>query len=82
MRRYRAWVQVASERSVFRRALVSCVVVGVFLTLVNHGAELLRGNLSVGLIAQIAITLLVPFVVSITSSVGAVRDHEPGDGDS
>jgi hypothetical protein len=79
MRRYRSWIRVASERAVLRRALVSCVAVGIFLTVVNHGSELLRGNMSLGLVAQIVITLLVPFVVSITSSVGAVADRELGD---
>ncbi len=74
--RARAWIRAASERSVLRRALVSCVLVGVVLTVVNHGPQLARGELSAGLLAQVALTLLVPFVVSIVSSVAAVRERD------
>lgn len=75
MERIRAWIRVASDRSVLRRALVSCLVVGVVLTIVNHGPQLLRGELTAARAVQIAITLLVPFIVSITSSVAALRGH-------
>ena len=72
----RHWLYVASERSVLRRALVSCVLVGVLLTAVNHGPQLARGELDAGLAAQVGLTLLVPFVVSVVSSVAAIRDRD------
>jgi len=64
---------VATERSVLRRALVSCVLVGVLLTAVNHGPELARGEIDPLLVVQVALTLLIPLVVSIVSSVAAIR---------
>ena len=72
----RHWLYVASERSVLRRALVSCVLVGVLLTAVNHGPQLARGEMDAGLAAQVGLTLLVPFVVSVVSSVAAIRDRD------
>lgn len=72
----RAWLRAASEGSVLRRALASCVLVGVALTVINHGSQLIRGELNAGLAAQIGLTLLVPFLVSLFSSVAASRDLE------
>jgi hypothetical protein len=72
----RSWLRAAGERSVLRRAVVSAVVVGVLLTLVNHGPQLAHGEASAGLIAQVALTVMVPFLVSCASSVAAVRELE------
>jgi hypothetical protein len=72
----RDWLYAASERSVLRRALISCVLVGVLLTAVNHGPQLARGELDAGLAAQVGLTMLVPFVVSVVSSVAAIRDRD------
>lgn len=70
-----AWLRFASQRSVLRRAFVTCLFVGVLLTVVNHGPELVRAQFSPGLVAQIALTLLIPFAVSVVSSVGAIQEH-------
>jgi len=72
----RAWLDAASERSVIRRALASSAIVGVFLTAVNHGPQLARGELDAGLAAQVGLTLLVPFVVSVVSSAAAIRNRD------
>ena len=72
----RDWVHAASERSVLRRATISCILVGVLLTAVNHGPQLARGELDAGLAAQVGLTMLVPFVVSVVSSVAAIRDRD------
>ena len=61
-------------RSVLRRALISAVVVGVALTAINHGPELVRGEIDAGLIARVALTFVVPFIVSLVSSASALRD--------
>lgn len=45
----------------------------MLLTIVNHGPELASGELTAGLAAQILLTLLVPFLVSLVSSVAAIR---------
>ena len=72
----RAWWHAASEPSVVRRALASSVIVGGFLTAVNHGPQLARGELDAGLATQVGLTLLVPFVVSVVSSVAAIRHRD------
>jgi hypothetical protein len=48
----------------------------VLLTAVNHGAELARGQLDVSLAVRIGVTFVVPFLVSVASSVAATRDQE------
>lgn len=61
-------------RAVLRRAFVSALIVGAALTLINHGMELADGALDGGLAARIALTFVVPFVVSVVSSATAIRD--------
>lgn len=59
---------------VVRRALRTAVLVGLVLTAINHGPALWRGDVTAGRLAQIALTFVVPYVVSSTSSVAARRD--------
>lgn len=61
-------------RSVVRRALVSALVVGAALTAINHGPELLRGDVDAGMTVRVALTFVVPFVVSLVASATAIRD--------
>lgn len=67
------WLDIATERSVVRRALRTAAIVGVVLVAINHGDALLRGDVSVGRVFQIVLTVLVPYCVSTCSSVGALR---------
>ena len=64
---------IARERTVVSRALVAALVVGTILTVVNHGGEILREGALPGLVPQIGLTLLVPYVVSTVSSVLATE---------
>lgn len=68
-----SWLHLAFQRSVVRRALLYAVVVGSVLIGINHGDAILRGDLSRDRLLRIALTVLVPYLVSTSSSVGAIR---------
>ena len=67
------WFHLASSGSVVRRALAYAVVVGAILIGINHGDALVRGDLVAGRVIRMALTSLVPYLVSTFSSVGAIR---------
>jgi len=47
--------------------------VGSVLVSINHGDAILRGDVGRGRLLRIALTVLVPYLVSTSSSVAAVR---------
>jgi hypothetical protein len=67
------WLRIALEPSVVKRALRTMLVVGAILIAINHGDALLSGQLDAERVFKIALTLLVPYGVSTTSSVAALR---------
>lgn len=69
------WLDLATRRSVTRRALVMALVVGTALVAINHGDALLRGDVSLGRAFRIFLTAIVPYCVSTYSSVGALRER-------
>lgn len=73
----RDWFQIASSPPVLRRSLLTCGVVGVILTAVNHGGGLLDGGLDADHVLPIVFTFLVPFVVATISSTTALRRSRP-----
>jgi hypothetical protein len=77
----REWLRLASSPSVVRRALGYAVVVGAILIGINHGDALLRADIDAGRIVRMALTTLVPYLVSTFSSVGAIRAARPGGAD-
>jgi hypothetical protein len=78
MNSMRAWFRMALSPPIFRRALATSAVVGVILTLANHGAEVLGGRLRPDHAWPIVFTFIVPFLVATISSVAAVRRPDPG----
>jgi hypothetical protein len=68
------WLRIAAEASVRRRALRT-VVVGSTLITINHGDAILHGDFSGARLLKMALTLVVPYLVSTFSSVGAIREH-------
>lgn len=66
--------RLARQRSVVRRALKIAAVVGCVLIAINHGDALLNGEFSRRRFVQMALTFVVPYVVSTVSSVAALRD--------
>ncbi|MBL9032507.1 MAG: nitrate/nitrite transporter NrtS [Phycisphaerae bacterium] len=69
------WFDVATRRSVVRRALTYAVVVGAVLITINHGSAILAGDVDLARALRMALTALVPYVVSTLSSVGAIRSR-------
>ena len=75
-----SWWTLASSPPVVKRASVMAGVVGVILIAINHGPALLGGDVSVGRVLQMGLTVLVPYTVSTVSSVLAMRDGAGGRG--
>lgn len=67
------WLQTALSPTVLRRALVTSLLVGTVLMLINHGDALLAGSVDGARLFRIGLTYLVPYLVSTTSSVAALR---------
>jgi hypothetical protein len=57
-----------------RRGLLYAVVVGSVLVSINHGDAILRNDVGGGRLLRIALTVLVPYIVSTSSSVAAIRE--------
>ncbi len=69
-----AWCGLALQRSVVLRASRVAVVVGIILILINQGDVLLAGELTPRTWLKLALTPLVPYLVSTVSSVAALRE--------
>ncbi len=69
-----AWLAIAREPAVVRRAIRIALVVGTLLILINHGDALLHGALSPLRLGQMVLTVLVPYCVSTVSSVSVIRE--------
>jgi hypothetical protein len=65
------WLAVARERGIVIRACKYALVVGAVLVTINHGDALLAGDVDARRLLKIGLTVLVPYVVSTLSSVGA-----------
>ena len=70
----RAWLRVALQPSVLRRGLLYAIIVGSVLVGINHGDAIRHGDVDGGRLLRIALTVLVPYLVSTFSSVGAIRE--------
>jgi hypothetical protein len=67
------WMRLATSTSVVRRAVRVALVVGAILVAINHGDAILRGDLGVGRVLRILLTVLVPYCVSTYSSVSTMQ---------
>jgi hypothetical protein len=77
------WLRLACNGAVARRALRTALLVGSILTAINHGEAILRGDVDGVRLFRICLTVLVPYGVSTTSSVAALRsvaESPPRDG--
>ena len=70
------WLRLAFQRSVVKRALKYAVIVGVVLISINHLDAILKHEVSRVRLLKMGLTVLVPYVVSTLSSVGALRERE------
>jgi hypothetical protein len=69
------WLELALQASVVKRAVGYAVVVGTILITINHGDAILRGDVTRWRLFKMGLTVLVPYVVSTLSSVGALRER-------
>ncbi|HTO09552.1 MAG TPA: nitrate/nitrite transporter NrtS [Myxococcota bacterium] len=67
------WLRLASDGAVVRRALRTAVIVGSILIAINHGSALLHGDVDALRVFRMCLTVLVPYAVSTSSSVAALR---------
>jgi len=72
------WLRLAVQPSIVKRALKYAFVVGLILVSINHSDAILKGEVSGGRWFKMALTVLVPYVVSTLSSVGAIRQIRMG----
>jgi len=72
----REWLQIAEEPAVVRRSIKYAIVVGTILITINHGNALLNGGLTTLRLFQMGLTVVVPYLVSTSSSVGAIREAQ------
>ena len=68
-----SWLSLAVSRQVVSRALGYGLFVATLLIVINHGDVLARGELDRTLLLKMALTPLVPYLVSTFSSVSAMR---------
>ena len=66
--------QLAIRPSVVKRALKYAIVVGFILIAINHGFAIISGRITRGIVIQMLLTVMVPYVVSTLSSVGALLE--------
>ena len=68
------WLTIAASPRVVRRALRYAVIVGEILVTINHGGAIVRGDVPLARLAQMLLTVMVPYCVSTLSSVEATRE--------
>ncbi|HTR43719.1 MAG TPA: nitrate/nitrite transporter NrtS [Pseudomonadales bacterium] len=68
------WLRLAAHPATVRRASIAALIVGALLIVINHGPALLAGQLTHQRIAQMCLTVLVPYAVSTVSSVATRKE--------
>ena len=72
----RDWLQLAFSGNVVRRALIMAGIVGPILVLINQGEYLLDPSSAEFSWTKVVLTFLVPYIVSMVSSVTTIRQAE------
>jgi hypothetical protein len=67
---------LARGRSVVLRGVKCALVVGPILIAINHGDVILSGEIESTAYVKMGLTFLVPYAVSVFSSIGAVVARE------
>lgn len=65
----KTFILAAAHPATARRAGFTSLIVGIVLTVINHGPALLAGGLTGERLCQILLTFTVPYTVSTVSSV-------------
>ncbi len=69
------WCSLVCRFSVVKRGLKFCLVVGIVLIAINHGDVIMRGELQPINYVKMGLTVIVPYMVSVFSSVGAIIEQ-------
>src|SRR3990170_1257927 len=72
---FRSWASAAADRAILRRSVVTCLIVGAVLTVINQGDRLVRGEFDATMAWKIGLTFLVPFLVSTISGAAVIRSR-------
>ena len=67
------WLRGAAQPAVARRALLTSIVVGSVLVLINHAHALFGAGFAANDLLPITLTYAVPYVVACVSSIAAAR---------
>ena len=66
------WSELVTRRTVVMRGLKFALAVGTILIAINHGDAILAGELTSAHYVKMGLTVIVPYVVSVFSSCGAL----------
>ncbi len=67
------WWELATQWSVIRRGITYAIIVGNALIVINHCDAIIRRDFTLRLLVKMVLTVIVPYLVSTFSSVGALR---------
>lgn len=67
------WLALAMRPTVVRRGLMYAAIVGTVLICINHADAIYRGEVGPDRALKMGLTVMVPYIVSTLSSVGALR---------
>ncbi len=68
------WLRYAYEPSIVWRATKYAFFVGIILILINHVDHIFQGEITDVSLIKMGLTVLVPYLVSTCSSVGAILE--------
>ncbi|MFV1998407.1 MAG: nitrate/nitrite transporter NrtS [Acidiferrobacterales bacterium] len=68
----KVWLRHACEPAVVWRATKYAFFVGIILILINHVDHIFQGEITDTSLIKMGLTVLVPYLVSTFSSVGAI----------
>lgn len=72
MKKVRKIIKIASNYSIIRKAILTSIIVGTILNLINQGNLIFTNQIAELSITKMSITYLTPFMVSLYSTTTAL----------
>ncbi|MFD2163330.1 nitrate/nitrite transporter NrtS [Paradesertivirga mongoliensis] len=72
MKKVRKIIKIASNYSIIRKAILTSIIVGTILNLINQGNLIFTNQIAEVSITKMSITYLTPFMVSLYSTTTAL----------
>jgi hypothetical protein len=69
------WWQLALRKEVIKRSLKTSLIVGTILAFINHGDAIWALSVPSDRAIKMVLTYVVPYLVSTSASIGAIRHH-------